>query len=245
MRSPGFTLIELLIAVAVLSIFVYCAYQVFIGGGRTANRAQWTNGVVEQLRNGTALINTSIKSSSYPTSLIQDQIFDPTDNKNTSIARQYFLKILKNKEDIPAPSGKEKLKLMSWVVCVPEKPQASPPKPGKLIKNELWFLPKQNTLVQVGDLKLLQESYDFTTSPNEYARTGTLSLTHKENEDKGNIIVSDVKFVRLNSLAKSIPSLATETEPMEIKIRCQYPKEPNLMRENSIMMTPNVGIDLL
>jgi prepilin-type N-terminal cleavage/methylation domain-containing protein len=47
----AFTLIEVMIACFVMALFMTGVYQLFIGGSKTAGRAQWISGTVDQLRN--------------------------------------------------------------------------------------------------------------------------------------------------------------------------------------------------
>ncbi|HNW33946.1 MAG TPA: prepilin-type N-terminal cleavage/methylation domain-containing protein [Candidatus Ozemobacteraceae bacterium] len=235
----GFTLLELMIAVSILAVFVFFAYKIFLGGSKTAGRSQWTNSVVDELRIATSFLGKEIKSTSYPTTLLRDTICDPSDNANGSVARTYFVKIAANQQPIKAPAAGAKTKVMTWFVCQPEKP----PEPGGIRECRLWLEGRSNTLANVGDLAVEIISQKFTTSPDQYARSGQLSL-QADGAPGRQVLVHDVEWVKFEAPGP-LPSMATEFQPLKISIHCVYPKDPKAFKENSTMATPNVGLELL
>lgn len=235
----GFTLLELMIAIAILSVFLFFAYKIFIGGSKTAGRAQWTNSAVDELRITTAYLSKELKSTSYPTTLLVDGICDPADNPNPGVARTYFVKIISNHEEIKAPSSGAKKKIMTWFVCQPEKPPAA----GSIRENILWFEGKPNTLANVGNLVVENINKKFKTAAPQYAKSGQLTL-----QDDGPVgrqtLIRDVESVKFEAPGP-LPSQATDFQPLKISIHCVYPKDPKAFKDNSTMATPNVGLETL
>lgn len=242
-KKLAFTLIEILVAIVIMAIFVYYAYQLFVGGSKTANKANWTSSIVNQLRNGTALLNKQIKQTSYPTTLLNDLLKDPTENPNLQVPQKYYLKILQNNQQILPPQSGEKL-IMSFVTCQPEKPQQG--LKGVLVENNLYFVYKTSPFVPVGDLVLKTKAYNFTTSPPDYAQSGNLNLQPIPNEEKTINICQDVAYVIFKvDPSATLPTLPTDFKFIQITIHCKFPKDPKTYKENSIIVTPNVGIGLL
>ena len=241
----GFTLVELMMALGILSMFLFWAYQLFMGGTRTANKASWISSIVDQLRNGTKLISDRIKSSSYPTTLLADTVLDPSDNPNKTIANKYYLKILNNGDQIKAPTSGDLL-IMQFVVCESEKPANSPPVQGQLTECKLWFIPKINSLAKVGDLRMDSETFKFSTVAPDYAKAGSVSLAPVSGSQKRFNICQDVEHVIFQvDPSATLPTDPTDLKFISVKIHCVFPKDPKTFKDSSIMITPNVGIDLL
>lgn len=235
----GFTLLELMIAVAILAVFLFFSYKIFIGGSKTAGRAQWTNSAVDELRIATGFLSKELKSTSYPTTLLQDGISDPSDNADAAVARKYFVKILANHQEIAAPAAGAKKKVMTWVSCQPEKPPAA----GVMKEFTLWFEGRENTLTSVGDLYVEIVSRKFTTAAPQYAKTGQLNLVD-DGQPGRQTLVRDAAWIKFEAPGP-LPSGATEFQPLKISIRCVYPKDPKAFKDNSTMATPNVGLETL
>ncbi|MFZ2959159.1 MAG: prepilin-type N-terminal cleavage/methylation domain-containing protein [Candidatus Ozemobacteraceae bacterium] len=234
-RRTAFTLIELMMAVSILAVFLYYAYGLFIGGSKVAGKATWISSAVDQLRNTTQQLNIQLKSTSYPTTLLPDAIMDPAaSGAPAGAAEKYYVKIISAMQiaakDVP-PSGKT---IMSWVVCEPERPPAS----GTIIESELVYTPNDNTLVKVGRLRMRSKGKSFRTSPKDYAQSGVLITTPEPSLDRDIHLVDDVEVVRF--IVPQCPS--RELQPIKVEIRCQFPKDPKVFKENSLMITPNVGV---
>ncbi len=243
LRKNGFTMVELMCAMVVLAVFVYYAYGLFISGTKTANKGSWINAAIEKLRTGTAILNKEIKASSYPTTLLDDKILEPADNKNATVAQQYYLKIPSLKKQISSHEGfkTRESPLMKWFVCTPEK---FPSEKGILIENVVYFVPEENSLAKVGKLKWESYGNRFTTSGPDHAKSGNLNLTPDPSLNRQSNLVDDVEWVMFESLAPSFPTGATDLQPLKIHIHCVFPKDPKTTKENSIMITPNVGMML-
>ncbi|GAB4281529.1 MAG: hypothetical protein Kow0029_26690 [Candidatus Rifleibacteriota bacterium] len=239
-RKRAFTLIEVMIACFIMAMFMVGVYKLFIGGSKSAGRAQWISGTVDQMRNALTLLSREIKSSTYPTTLFTDTFFDPCDNDDPSVPAQFYLRVLKVKEEIKPPSTGE-LKIMSWVVCEPEKY----PEPGKIVKNELYLdALKTSSKQQLGNLRLKSEAFKFSTDKTAgYARSGKLNLTPIPGETRSKVLVSDVQFVKFLVAGDIPPEKPVDFLPISITIRTLYPKDERVYKENSIMATPQVGID--
>ncbi len=240
-KQAAFTLVEVVIACAVMALFMVGVYQLFIGGSKTAGRAQWISGTVDQMRNTLSLLSREIRSSTYPTTLFSDTFYDPCDNDDPKVAAEFYLRILKDGQAIPTPSDGE-LKIMTWVVCEPEKPKNQP---GKITKNELYLDFVYNTRVApIGNLRLKSSAFEYTTdAKNNYARSGKLNLTPIEKETRSKILVNDVQFIEFSVAGTLPPEKPVDFFPISVKIRTLYPKDENVFKENSIMATPQVGID--
>lgn len=242
-NKRAFTLVEVLIAMTVLSLFLGGVYKLFIGGSKTADKGQWINTTVDQMRNALNIISQEVRSSTYPTTMFSDTIYDPCDNPDKSIAAQYYMRILKDGEPITVPeSGREKI--MSWCVCSAEKPGTES---GKIVKHELYLAFKNKIKENIfGDLILKTSSYNYTTSSsNNYARSGKLSLTEIPDESRSKVLVNDVKSVEFAVAGTVPPQKAVDFFPISVKICTLYPKDTKVTKDNSVMATPQVAIDLL
>jgi len=238
--KKAFTLIEVMVACLVLALFMTGVYQLFIGGSKTAGRAQWITGTVDQMRNALQIISRDIRSATYPTTLFSDTFFDPCDNPNISVPAQYYLRILKDGEPIKAPSSGE-LKVMSWVMCEPEKP---PEQPGKLVRNEIWLDHSIDTPGgPVANLRIKTEAFSYTTAKGSHAKSGNLSLSPIPEESRDRVYVNDVESVEFSVAGTIPPEKPVDFFPISVKIRTLYPKDEKVFKENSIMATPQVGID--
>ena len=237
----AFTLIEVIIACAVMALFMTGVYQLFIGGSKTAGRAQWISGTVDQMRNTLSLLSKEIRSATYPTTLFSDTFFDPCDNPDPKVPAEFYLRILKDGKPILTPNSGE-LKIMTWVVCEPEKPKNQP---GKIVKNELYLdFVHQTRVAPVGNLRLKSSAFEYTTdAKNDYAKSGKLNLTPIESETRTKELVNDVQFVEFSVAGTLPPEKPVDFFPISVKIRTLYPKDENVFKENSIMATPQVGID--
>lgn len=244
-NRKAFTLIEVLIAVSILCVLLIGVYQLFIGGSKTANKGQWINNTVEQTRNALTLISNEINSATYPTTMLKDTIYDPCDNKDKSIAKKYYLRILKDGEEIKTPSNGE-IKIMKWQVCNTEKPEENAN--GKIIDYEL-YLSHNKTLSSsrhTGSLILKTKAYEFNTDKkNNYAKSGKLNLTPISSETKNRTLVEDVEYVQFSVIGNVPPKNSVDFSPISIKILTLYSKDLNVSKENSISATPKVAIDLL
>lgn len=241
-RHPrGFTLVEVMIACVVMALFLTGVYQLFIGGSKTAGRAQWISGTVDQLRNTLSYLSRDIRSSTYPTTLFSDTFYDPCDNEDPKVASEFYLRILKDGQPINTPPSGE-LKVMTWVVCEPEKPKNQP---GKIVKNELYLDFVHNTRTEpVGNLRLKSSAFEYTTdAKNDYAKSGKLNLTPIEKETRTRVLVNDVQFIEFSVAGTIPPEKPVDFFPISVKIRTLYPKDEKVFKENSIMATPQVGID--
>jgi len=237
----AFTLVEVLIACVVMAMFMSGVYQLFIGGSKTAGRAHWINGTVEQMRNTLNYLSREIRSSTYPTTLFSDTFYDPCDNSDLSVPGQFYLRIHKDGVPIATPASGD-LKIMSWVVCEPEKPKNLP---GKIVKNELYLEHHfTHGNVALGNLKLKSEAFTYTTDAKDnYAKSGKLNLTPIPEETRTRVMVNDVQFVEFSVAGTLPPEKPVDFFPISVKIRTLYPKDQNVFKENSIMATPQVGID--
>ncbi|MDD3146427.1 MAG: prepilin-type N-terminal cleavage/methylation domain-containing protein [Candidatus Riflebacteria bacterium] len=240
-RRHAFTLVEILIACAVMAVFMTAVYQLFIGGSKTAGRAQWISGTIDQMRNTLTLLSREIRGATYPTTLFSDTFFDPCDNDDPKVPAEFYLRILKDGQPIAPPADGE-LKVMSWVVCEPEKPKNQP---GKIVKHELFLEFAQNTRVApVGNLRLKSSAFEYTTdAKNDYAKSGKLNLTPIEKETREKVLVNDVQFIEFSVAGTLPPEKPVDFFPISVKIRTLYPKDEKVFKENSIMATPQVGID--
>ncbi len=240
-HQRAFTLVEVVIACAVMALFMTGVYQLFIGGSKTAGRAQWISGTVDQLRNTLSLLSREIRSATYPTTLFSDTFFDPCDNPDPKIPGEFYLRIVKDGEPINTP-GSGELKIMSWVVCEPEKPKNQP---GKIVKNQLFLDFVQNVRgTPVGNLRIKSEAFFYSTdAKNDYARSGKLNLTPIPEETRTKVLVNDVQFVEFSVAGTLPPEKPVDFFPISVKIRTLYPKDEKVFKENSIMATPQVGID--
>lgn len=238
--KSAFTLVEVVVACGVMAMFMVGVYQLFIGGSKTAGKAQWITGTVDQMRNALQLISRDIRSATYPTTLFSDTFFDPCDNADIAVPAQYYLRILKDGEVINAPTSGE-LKVMSWVMCEPEKP---PQQPGKLIRNEVYLDHALDTAGgPVANLRIKTEAFSYTTSAqNSYAKSGTLSMSPIPEESRNRVYVNDVQFIEFSVAGTIPPEKPVDFFPISVKIRTLYPKDEKVFKENSIMATPQVGI---
>lgn len=243
-RKKAFTLVEVVIALAIFSLLMAGIYKVFIGGSKTAGKGQWINTTVDQMRNALSLISTEVRKATYPTTTFKNTIYDPCDNKDPKVPGKYFLRILKDGTPINVPSS-DRLKIMDWCVCSSEKPEDK--EKGKFINHQLYLVYKTKTASSItGDLLLKTEAFNYTTdSKNNYARSGKIFLTPIPSETREKILVNDVEWVEFTVGGKINNQKPLEFLPISVKIRTLYSKDTNVFKENSIMATPQVAIDLL
>ena len=246
-RRKAFTLVEVVIAAVIFCGLLAGVYKLFIGGSKTAGKGQWINTSVEQMRNALTFISNEIAHATYPTTMLKDTIYDPCDNSNKSVASKYYMRILKNDEPINVPSSGD-IKIMDWYVCNTEKPGTKDGE-GKLTNHKL-FLEYKTTVGSsiIGDLVLETEAFTFTSdSKSGYAKSGKLNLSKIENKSYKKVLVNDVENVTflVGGKNKFPPQKSVDFFPISVKIRTLYPKDLNVFKENSIMATPQVAIDLL
>ncbi|MBF0500907.1 MAG: prepilin-type N-terminal cleavage/methylation domain-containing protein [Candidatus Riflebacteria bacterium] len=238
-RCRAFTLIELLIAVSILAIFLYFAYNLFIGGQKVSMKAQWIGMVVDQLRNGTQILNIQLKSTSYPTTLLPDAIKDPScADAPAGAAEPYYVKVKAVSDKVAAKDmSAAGQSIMSWVCCDPERPPGS----GTIVINDLIYTPTDYQLVKVGKLRLRSRGFTFKSVPKDYAQSGKIMKTPNVVADRDIPLIEDVEWVRF-----TMPQCPTpDPQPIKIEIHCVFPKDPNVFKENSLMITPNVGVGTL
>ncbi len=246
-RRKAFTLVEVIIAAIIFVGLLAGVYKLLIGGSRSGGKGLWINTSIEQMRNALTFISNEIGRATYPTTMLKDTIYDPCKNQNKSVASKYYMRILKDNEQINVPSSGE-LKVMEWYVCNPEKPE-SKEKEGKLVNHKLFLVYKTKTGSSItGDLVVETEAFNFTSdSKSGYAKSGKLNLKKIESESRKKVLVNDVEWISFLVGGKSIypPKNSVDFFPISVKIRTLYPKDLNVFKENSIMATPQVAIDLL
>lgn len=242
-KNRAFTLVEVIIAMAIFVLLLAGVYKLFIGGSKTAGKGQWINTTVDQMRTALSFISGEIKSATYPTTLLKDTIYDPCDNDDKKVAAQYYMRILKDATPIPVPESGE-TKIMDWYVCTTEKPGTNN---GKLLNHQLYLVFKNKTGNSVtGDLILKTEAFEYSTnSKNNYAKSGKLNLSPLDSETRTKTLVNDVETVEFSVAGTIPPQKAVDFFPISVKIRTQYTKDSKVFKENSIMATPQVAIDLL
>lgn len=242
-KKNAFTLIEVMVACVVLAVFMTGVYQLFIGGSKTAGKAQWINGTVEEQRNALAYLSREIKDSTYPTTIFSDSFFDPCDNKNKSVAQKYYMKIKKDGEKIEAPNSGSVM-VMKWVVCQPERP---PNSPGNIRKNELYLDFKQvANEIPLANLRIKTENFSFTTdASSEHARSGKLNTKKLKTGNVDKVLVHDVQFIEFSVAGTLPPEKSVDFFPISVKIHTLYPKDKKVFKETSIMATPQVAIETL
>ena len=242
-RKSALTLIEVMVACAVLGLFLVIVYRLFIAGGRTASRAQWISNSTDQTRNALNFLNRELAASTYPVTVFSDTFFDPADNPDWSVPAQFYVRILKDDEPIVVPSSGEK-QLMSWVVSEPEMPGSNP---GKIAENELWLVFRHDTPDgPVGDLVYRRSVYEFTTSADQYARSGNLNKSALSDESQNRTLVNDVSEILITIggvLPSQRPLNPVERHPVSIQITTMNPRDTRVTRENRMMMAPQVAID--
>jgi prepilin-type N-terminal cleavage/methylation domain-containing protein len=247
-RKQAFTVVELLIAVFVLSIFVFYAYKLFIGGSKIATKAQWINGTTTQLRNAINNINNQLKGTSYPTTLLDDAIQEPGSSTDPSKPYEKFcVQILSEKlggdYGIEAKSLTAAPKrILTWVMCEPEVVKANQQKNGALTRSSLFFAPSNNIPnIKVGKLILRTRRFSFTTNPAEkYALSGNFaSLVHEKPRDYETVIVNDVEEVRIT--VTNLPP-CKDPQPVKVAIKCRWPADPKVVKDASMNMMTNVGL---
>ena len=243
-KRKAFTLVEVVIALAIFSLLLTGIYRVFIGGSKTAGKGQWINNTVDQMRNALSFISAEIRKATYPTTMFKNTIYDPCDNNDKKVPGKYYLIILKDGTPINVPSS-DKLKIMDWCVCSSEKPEEN--EKGKFINHQLYLVYKTKTATSItGDLVLKTESFNYTTdSKNNYARSGKIYLTPIPSETREKTLVNDVESVEFIVGGKINPQKPLDFLPISVKIRTLYSKDTKVFKENSIMATPQVAIDLL
>jgi len=250
----AFTLLELAIGCLVLSMFMIVLWRLFTGGQKVASKGQWITISTDQLRTTTMMFNASLMSTAYPTTLLPDGILDS--GANQTLASKFYIRFYNCPPDA---AGKRKLsvstlsgrtKIMKWYNCAAEHPKARDvaSQTGRIQLNEVFVEPiSYHGTLKLGKMELEIKEGDFTTTPpNHVLESGAANNLENVSgvsnyKNRKLMLVEDVR-----DISWLIPDVtATQPMPLKIEITTQFPKDANVIKMNSILVTPNVAIQTL
>lgn len=118
---------------------------------------------------------------------------------------------------------------------------------SKFINHQLYLVYKTKSGSQMtSDLILKTKAFNYATdSKNNYAQYEKIYLTPISSETLKETLVNDVESVEFIAGGKINPQKPLDFLPISVKIRTLYSKDTKVFKENSIMATPQVAIDLL
>ncbi len=223
----GFTITEVLIASGVLSIFLAALFGLYSGGSRMSSQTMWTQNIINQLKLASRQINTSIKKSSYPSSLtFPGNIIE---NEKADFALHYYQSQLHATESAALSSsvfGGSKFLAVT---------ESTPAKSG--------YSTADNT-----DAELIYHIFSLTDEGMlNYARfRETVTADTVKDLARTTIPPGGADGVYRTVLARDVesvlcqPTSAAADAPMSVRINCRIPRG-NTMRSETAIGTPNVA----
>lgn len=127
-KKKGFTLIEILIASAVLSIFTFTGYKVFIAMSRSFRKGSWSLATQNKLRNGLNLLREEMQKATCRTDVSID---------GTALTELGFEFHLTASDEITNDAS-----IATWFICMPFV-SGDADSPGAIIQCELKLAGKE------------------------------------------------------------------------------------------------------
>ncbi len=219
---------EILIASGVLSLFLAALFSLYSGGTRMSSQTMWTQNVINQLKLSSRQINTSIKRSSYPSSLTFPG--NIVENEKTDFAVHYFRGQIHATESAALDStsfGGSKFLALT---------ESTPAKTG--------FDASENK-----DAELVYHIFSLTDNGLlNYSRfSETVAGANIQDLVRPTIPPGGAAGVFRTTLARDVesilcePSSAVALSPLTVKITCRIPRG-NTLRSETAIGTPNVAL---
>ncbi len=226
----AFTLMEILIAAGVLSLFLGGLFSVFFGGQRMGSNAFWTQHVVNRLRNACRHISDTVKSSSYPSTIIYPgQVFE---NTNDDFKLQFNSKKLIHATETADIAGNSSpgTYLIQFPESIPEKQMFEADTPGT-IRYHIYSMTNRGKLLY----HMYEENNISTTSP-DYAKALAKPTfpPAAANLVKSAVIAEDVESVSIS------PQTENALSPITLSITCKYPRGETRRTEQATIV-PNIA----
>ncbi len=229
-RKPqhGFTLTEILIAAGVLSLFLAALFSVYSGGSRMSNQTMWTQNVINQLKLTSRQISTSMKKSSYPSSLTFPG--NITENEKADFALHYFRGTLHATESAALDSsifGGSKFLALT---------ESTPAKTGYNASDN-------------ADAELIYHIFSLSSDGHlNYSRfREQISGDEIQALARASIPPAGAAGVYRTTLARDVESIFCEPtsagamSPLSVRINCRIPRG-NTLRSETTIGNPNVAL---
>lgn len=219
---------EILIASGVLSLFMAALFALYSGGTRMSSQTMWTQNIINQLKLASRQINTSIKKSSYPSSLTFPG--NIVENEKTDFAIHFYRGQIHATESANLTSstyGGSKFLALT---------ESTPAKSGfNAIDNK--------------DAELVYHIFSLTdTGLLNYSRfRETIDGASVKDLARPTVPPGGAAGVYRTTLSRDVesiicePSSAGTSSPLTVKINCRIPRG-NTMRSETAIGTPNVAL---
>jgi len=227
--KTGFTLVEILIAAVVLSLFMTGLFSLYRGGSNLSNSTIWAQQTINQLKLACREINTSLKKSTYPSSItFPGQI---TDNTAADFAVHFFNgTIMSTQTTGITTAGINGAKILALT-------ESTPGKSG--------FAAADNTdAVLIYHIFTLDNRGQLTLSRwRENVAGNMIGALTRPSTPPGSavrefqtVIARDVESVEIAPTSPTNPK-----SPLLVRINCKIPRG-NTTRSEQAVGTPNVAI---
>ena len=224
-RRQAFTLTEILIAAGVLSLFMAALFSLYSGGTRMSSQTMWTQNIINQLKLASRQISTSIKKSSYPSSLtFPGNIIE---NEKADFALHYFRGAMHATESADLSAGGSKVLALT---------ESTPAKTG--------YAASENT-----DAELIYHIFTLTSEGHlNYSRfRETVGGNDIQSLARGTVPPPGADGVYRTTLCRDVesvfcePSSTAPKSPLSVRINCRIPRG-NTMRSETAIGNPNVAL---
>jgi prepilin-type N-terminal cleavage/methylation domain-containing protein len=239
--QKAFTLVEILVVSVVLSLFLGGVYAIFSGGQRVAAKTSWLQYTIDRLRFTQKAIFKSIKTSSYPSSILPSNIYDAgkTETNPGANASNYFVRI---GPGVGKKSAKDIIKSNNGVFLVTARSEPEVRDFQDLSENQkgkiTWSIFSLRTSPKDSDLGIIymEERIDeYTTVPPNYA--DALNRNYKSAKSRVTFkLAEDIEWIDFQATPGYNPGEIT------ITLSASYYRERNLTRQSVIKVVPNVGV---
>ncbi len=224
-QRRGFTLTEILIAAGVLSLFMAALFSLYSGGTRMSSQTMWTQNIINQLKLASRQISTSIKKSSYPSSLTFPG--NIVENEKPDFALHYFRGTMHATESADLAAGGSKFLALT---------ESTPAKTG--------YAASDNT-----DAELVYHIFSLTSEGQlNYSRfRETVGGNDIQALARGTVPPPGADGVYRTTLCRDVetvfcePSSTAPKSPLSVRINCRIPRG-NTMRSETAIGNPNVAL---
>ena len=271
-RKNGFTVLEVMLAVLMLSLLFGSAYGVMRYSRSETEKGFWIQSAITQLRNGTRMITSRLKQTSYPSTIIKDgagnekvisfkekRSYDATGrlrDLKVNDDESYEMHVLLS-GSAPISPGISDQTLMYFPICTPEKDVIGGYEEGTILWVELQLrAAKDYKYSGLGDLYIIERTDTYNTKSDPDDRAFGLSKGYSKDLPlkKEQVLVSDVREVEIDSydikesrgiyVTKSGQKYEKERKKilLSMEIACRHPKDKNVWLSDQCSIINNVDL---